>query len=45
MKAIARAVYGPADLLELRDIDTAPAGDDEVLVTVRAAGVDPGVGS
>ncbi|MBE1490422.1 NAD(P)-dependent alcohol dehydrogenase [Plantactinospora soyae] len=43
MKAIARDAYGPADLLELRDLDTPPIGDDEVLVEVRAAGVDPGV--
>ncbi|MFC6021118.1 NAD(P)-dependent alcohol dehydrogenase [Plantactinospora solaniradicis] len=43
MRAIAHDVYGPADLLELRDIDKPPIGDDEVLVEVRAAGVDPGV--
>jgi NADPH:quinone reductase-like Zn-dependent oxidoreductase len=43
MKAIARDVYGPADVLELRDIDQPSIGDDEVLIEVRAAGVDPGV--
>jgi NADPH:quinone reductase-like Zn-dependent oxidoreductase len=43
MKAIARDVYGPADVLDLRDVDKPPIGDDEVLVEVRAAGVDPGV--
>ena len=43
MKAIARDVYGPADVFELRDIDKPPISDDEVLVEVRAAGVDPGV--
>ncbi|MBF9127803.1 NAD(P)-dependent alcohol dehydrogenase [Plantactinospora sp. S1510] len=43
MKAIAHDVYGPADLLELRDLDMPSIGDDEVLVEVRAAGVDPGV--
>jgi len=43
MKAIVQDTYGPADVLELRDIDQPPVGDDEVLVRVRAAGVDPGV--
>ncbi|MEU4483040.1 NAD(P)-dependent alcohol dehydrogenase [Micromonospora sp. NPDC023966] len=43
MKAIFQDAYGPADVLQLRDIDQPPAGDDEVLVRVRAAGVDPGV--
>ncbi|MGA3488129.1 NAD(P)-dependent alcohol dehydrogenase [Micromonosporaceae bacterium DT55] len=43
MKAIVQDVYGPADVLELRDIDRPSVGDDEVLVRVRAAGVDPGV--
>ncbi|MEV0157725.1 NAD(P)-dependent alcohol dehydrogenase [Micromonospora sp. NPDC050686] len=43
MKAIVQHVYGPADVLQLRDIDQPPVGDDEVLVRVRAAGVDPGV--
>jgi NADPH:quinone reductase-like Zn-dependent oxidoreductase len=43
MKAIVRDVYGPADVLELRDIDKPSIGDEEVLVEVRAAGVDPGV--
>jgi NADPH:quinone reductase-like Zn-dependent oxidoreductase len=43
MKAIVQDVYGPADVLELRDINPPTAGDHEVLVAVRAAGVDPGV--
>ena len=43
MKAIIQDVYGPADVLALRDIDRPSVGDDEVLVRVRAAGVDPGV--
>ncbi|MFJ2033554.1 NAD(P)-dependent alcohol dehydrogenase [Streptosporangium sp. NPDC087985] len=43
MKAIVQDVYGPADVLQLRDIDQPPVDDDEVLVGVRAAGVDPGV--
>jgi NADPH:quinone reductase-like Zn-dependent oxidoreductase len=43
MKAIVQDVYGSADVLELRDIDRPSIGDDDVLVRVRAAGVDPGV--
>jgi NADPH:quinone reductase-like Zn-dependent oxidoreductase len=43
MKAIVQDVYGSADVLALRDIDRPSVGDDEVLVRVRAAGVDPGV--
>jgi NADPH:quinone reductase-like Zn-dependent oxidoreductase len=43
MKAIAQRAYGTADVLELRDVDKPQIGDDEVLVRVRAAGVDRGV--
>jgi NADPH:quinone reductase-like Zn-dependent oxidoreductase len=43
MKAIAQDTYGSTDVLELRDIDTPEPADDEVLVRVRAAGVDRGV--
>ena len=43
MRAIARDTYGPADGLELRDIDRPEIGGDEVLVRVHAAGVDRGV--
>jgi NADPH:quinone reductase-like Zn-dependent oxidoreductase len=43
MKAIVRDTYGSADVLELRDIDRPVVGDDEVLVRVRAAGLDQGV--
>ncbi len=39
MKAIVRDTYGPADALELRDIDRPEVGADEVLVRVHAAGV------
>src|SRR5918911_583106 len=42
MKAIVHDAYGSADLLEFRDIPTPVIGDDEVLVRVRAAGVDRG---
>lgn len=43
MKAIVQDRYGSADVLELRDIGQPTVGDGEVLVEVRAAGVDPGV--
>ena len=42
MKAIVRDGYGPADLLELRDVPMPAVGDDDVLVRVRAAGLDRG---
>lgn len=43
MKAIVQDRYGSADVLQLRDIDMPAFSDDEVLVKVHAAGVDPGV--
>lgn len=43
MKAIVQDVYGSAGVLKLRDIARPPIGDGEVLVRVRAAGMDPGV--
>jgi NADPH:quinone reductase-like Zn-dependent oxidoreductase len=43
MKAIVQTVYGPADVLRLGDIAQPVPGDGEVLVRVRAAGVDQGV--
>lgn len=43
MKAIVHEAYGPPDVLGLRDVDRPAIGDGEVLVQVRAAGVDPGV--
>jgi NADPH:quinone reductase-like Zn-dependent oxidoreductase len=43
VKAIAQDVYGPADVLQLRDMDQPKVGDGEVLVEVRGAGVDAGV--
>jgi NADPH:quinone reductase-like Zn-dependent oxidoreductase len=43
MKAIVQDVYGSAEVLQLRDVDQPSLGADEVLVQVRAAGVDPGV--
>ena len=41
MKAMVQDTYGSAEVLELRDIDKPEIGDDEVLVRVRAAGVNP----
>jgi len=43
MKAVVQDVYGSADTLRLEDIEVPVIGDGEVLVRVRAAGVDPGV--
>jgi len=43
MKAIVRDRYGSADVLELRDVERPLVGDDDVVVRVRAAGVDQGV--
>jgi NADPH:quinone reductase-like Zn-dependent oxidoreductase len=43
VKAIIQDRFGPADGLELRDIQTPEIGATEVLVRVRAAGVDRGV--
>ena len=43
MKAIVQDTYGSADVLELREVDKPKPGDDEVLIRVHAAGVDPGV--
>jgi NADPH:quinone reductase-like Zn-dependent oxidoreductase len=42
MKAIVRDRYGSADVLDLRDVDVPQVGDDDVLVRVRAAGLDRG---
>jgi NADPH:quinone reductase-like Zn-dependent oxidoreductase len=43
VKAIVQDRYGSADVLEFRDIDEPPVGDDGVLLRVHAASVDPGV--
>ena len=43
MKAIVQDRYGLADVLELRDVEKPQPGDDELLIRVEAAGVDPGV--
>jgi NADPH:quinone reductase-like Zn-dependent oxidoreductase len=43
MKAIVQDTYGSTDVLALKEIDQPQIGADEVLVRVRAAGVDRGV--
>jgi NADPH:quinone reductase-like Zn-dependent oxidoreductase len=43
MKAIGQDRYGDADVLSLREVPAPVPGAGEVLVEVRAAGVDPGV--
>jgi NADPH:quinone reductase-like Zn-dependent oxidoreductase len=41
MLAMVQDTYGSAEVLELRDIDKPAIGDHDVLVRVRAAGVNP----
>jgi NADPH:quinone reductase-like Zn-dependent oxidoreductase len=41
MKAIVQDKYGSPDVLELKDIDRPVVGDDDVLVRVHAAAVNP----
>lgn len=43
MKALTQERYGPPDVLHFSDIAKPTPGDDDVLIRVRAAGVDPGV--
>lgn len=42
MQAVVQDAYGPADVLEVRDIARPSIADDELLVRVHAAGVDRG---
>lgn len=37
MKAITYSQYGPADVLQVRDVDPPVAGNDQILIRVRAA--------
>ena len=41
MKAIVYHEYGPADVLQCEEIEPPTAGDDEVLIRVRAASINP----
>ena len=41
MKALVQDEYGSAEVMELREIDKPELGDHDVLVRVRAAGVNP----
>ncbi len=41
MKAVVQSDYGSPDVLDLKDIDKPSVGDDEVLVRVRTAAVNP----
>lgn len=42
MRAVSQDSYGPPDRLKLKDVGSPEIGDDEVLVRIRAAGVNPG---
>jgi NADPH:quinone reductase-like Zn-dependent oxidoreductase len=41
MRAVVRNTYGPPEVLELAEIDKPEPGEDEILVRVRAASVNP----
>jgi NADPH:quinone reductase-like Zn-dependent oxidoreductase len=41
MKAIVHETYGPPDVLELREVEKPLVGDDQVLVRVHAASINP----
>jgi NADPH:quinone reductase-like Zn-dependent oxidoreductase len=41
MKAVVFRAYGPPEVLRCEEIDTPTAGDDEILIRVRAASVNP----
>jgi NADPH:quinone reductase-like Zn-dependent oxidoreductase len=43
MKAIVQTTYGPPEILEFREIAKPSIGDDDVLLRVCAAGMDPSV--
>ncbi len=43
MRAMTQSEYGEVDVLRLDEVDVPEIGDDEVLVRVRAAGMDRGV--
>jgi NADPH:quinone reductase-like Zn-dependent oxidoreductase len=41
MKAIVHRTYGSPDVLKVEEVETPVAGDDEVLINVRAASINP----
>ncbi|MEC5397352.1 NAD(P)-dependent alcohol dehydrogenase [Uliginosibacterium sp. H1] len=41
MKAVVFKAYGSLDALEFKEVDKPRAGDDDVLVRIRAAGINP----
>ncbi len=41
IKAVVRRCYGPPDVLELADVEKPVPADNQVLVRVRAAGINP----
>lgn len=43
MKAVTRDVYGGPEVLRVSEVEPPTVGEDQVLVRVHAAGVDPGV--
>ena len=43
MKAVVQDSYGSPDVLEVREIDKPVPKDNQVLVRMRAADMDPGV--
>ncbi len=43
MRAIVQDKYGSTNVLELQEVARPEIGEDDVLIRVRAAGVDPGV--
>lgn len=42
MRAVKFDTYGPVSVLEVRDVETPEVGVDEILVAVKAAGINPG---
>jgi NADPH:quinone reductase-like Zn-dependent oxidoreductase len=41
MKAATYSRYGPPDVVQIKDVEKPVPGDDEVLIKVRAASVNP----